>query len=137
MDSLTKEKVVKMVKDHGFYLDIADDNETLHIRHLACPNKWIGHIYSYNLTIAKGMRGASSEWIMFEDTLAEQKIHNALQNLLVKIRKDEEDKIQERIDNVQRYFGNKKKAKDRADHLQRILDRRHSRLEAAVDELRS
>jgi hypothetical protein len=126
MVSLTKEMVAKMVREHGFYLEKDDDPDlgTLHIRHLACPNAKLGYIRSLDvliagLTLANG--GTEDKWIMYDDTLAEPKIHNALQNLLVKIRQESEDKVQERVTNVKSYFNTRKAEKWREAEYIRII----------------
>lgn len=127
MGSLTKEMVVKMVKEHGFYLEKDDypDLGTLHIRHLACPDARLGYIQSIDATISKDLTkfiaATPVVWIMYDDTLAEQKIHNALQNLLVKIRKEKEDKVQERVINVKAYFNTRKSAKEKEEQYIRII----------------
>jgi hypothetical protein len=127
MVSLTKEMVAKMVREHGFYLEKDDDPDlgTLHIRHLACPDAKLGRIQSMDATIAKSLTefagGTQVVWIMYDDTLAEPKIHNALQNLIVKIRQESEEKVQERVTNVKSYFNTRKAAKWREAEYIRII----------------
>lgn len=128
MGSLTKELVVNIVQEHGFYLEKDDDPNigTLYIRHLACPDDRLGHILPLDITISKDLvklrdGGTPVVWIMYDDTLAEPKIHNALQNLLVKIRKEKEDKVQERLSNVKSYFNTRKSAKEKEEHYIRII----------------
>lgn len=127
MGSLTKELVAKMVQEHGFYLEKDDDPDigTLYIRHLACPDARLGHILPMDVTIAKSLTefagGTQVVWIMYDDTLAEPKIHNALQNLLVKIRQESEDKVQERVTNVKSYFNTRKAAKWKEQEYIRII----------------
>ena len=128
MGSLTREMVAKMVREHGFYLEKDDDPDIgwLHIRHLACPGAKLGCIRSMDVTIAKSLTpredgGTPVVWIMYDDTLAEPKIHNALQNLLVKIRQESEDEVQERVTNVKSYFNTRKAAKWREAEYIRII----------------
>lgn len=127
MDSLTKDQVAKMVQEHGFYLEKDDDPDlgTLYIRHLACPDDWLGHILPKDITISKDLKkfqgGTPVVWIMYDDTLAEPKIHNALQNLLVKIRQEKEDKVQARLTNVKSYFNSRNAAKWKEQEYIRII----------------
>lgn len=127
MGSLTKEMVAKLVQEHGFYLEKDDDPDLgwMRIRHLACPDAKLGRIQSMDVTISKSLTefagGTQVVWIMYDDTLAEPKIHNALQNLLVKIRQEKEDKVQERLTNVKSYFNSRKAAKWKEQEYIRII----------------
>ena len=112
MDSLTKEMVVKMVQDHGFYLEPDEQPNfgTLHIRHLAWPDESLGYIRLFDTTIVSSLTKINGGvWITYDDTLAKPKIHNALQNLLAKIRKEVRDKAKERVINVKSYFEERKR----------------------------